>query len=72
MANGFDAYDNRTDVLPEKKRDEPGETARLQVPMPFREATTLVVGAVAGAAPTHAAGPQRRSAADRARRGAGL
>jgi uncharacterized protein YfaS (alpha-2-macroglobulin family) len=29
-------------VLPEKKRYEPGETARLQVRMPFREATALV------------------------------
>ena len=29
-------------MLPEKKRYEPGETARLQVRMPFREATALV------------------------------
>jgi uncharacterized protein YfaS (alpha-2-macroglobulin family) len=29
-------------VLPEKRRYEPGETARLQVRMPFREATALV------------------------------
>ena len=28
--------------MPEKKRYEPGETARLQVRMPFREATALV------------------------------
>ncbi len=34
--------DDRMDVLPEKKRLEPGETARLQVRMPFREATALV------------------------------
>ena len=34
--------DDRIDVLPEKKRYEPGETARLQVRMPFREATVLV------------------------------
>ena len=34
--------DDRMDVLPEKKRYEPGETARLQVRMPFREATALV------------------------------
>lgn len=34
--------DDRIDVLPEKKRYEPGETARLQVRMPFREATALV------------------------------
>jgi uncharacterized protein YfaS (alpha-2-macroglobulin family) len=34
--------DDRIDVLPEKSRLEPGETARLQVRMPFREATALV------------------------------
>lgn len=34
--------DDRIDVLPEKKRYEPGETAKLQVRMPFREATALV------------------------------
>jgi alpha-2-macroglobulin len=34
--------DDRIDVLPEKKRYEPGETARLQVRMPFRSATALV------------------------------
>ena len=34
--------DDRMDVLPEKTRYEPGETARLQVRMPFREATVLV------------------------------
>ena len=34
--------DDRIDVLPEKKRYEPGETARLQVRMPYREATALV------------------------------
>lgn len=34
--------DDRIDVLPEKKRYQPGETARLQVRMPFREATALV------------------------------
>lgn len=34
--------DDRMDVLPEKKAYEPGETARLQVRMPFREATVLV------------------------------
>jgi uncharacterized protein YfaS (alpha-2-macroglobulin family) len=33
---------DRIDVLPEKSRYEPGETARLQVRMPFREATALV------------------------------
>lgn len=38
------AQDNhdRIELLPEKKRYEPGETARLQVRMPFREATALV------------------------------
>lgn len=34
--------DDRIDVLPEKKRYEGGETAKLQVRMPFREATALV------------------------------
>jgi uncharacterized protein YfaS (alpha-2-macroglobulin family) len=34
--------DDRMDLLPEKKRYEPGETARLQARMPFREATALV------------------------------
>lgn len=34
--------DDRIDVLPEKKAYEPGETARLQVRMPYREATALV------------------------------
>ena len=34
--------DDRIDVIPEKKRYEPGEKARIQVRMPFREATALV------------------------------
>ncbi len=34
--------DDRIDVIAEKKRYEPGEKARLQVRMPFREATALV------------------------------
>ncbi|MEO6030888.1 MAG: MG2 domain-containing protein, partial [Burkholderiaceae bacterium] len=34
--------DDRIDVLAEKTRYEPGETARLQVRMPYREATALV------------------------------
>ncbi len=33
---------DRMDVLPESKEYEPGEQARLQVRMPFREATALV------------------------------
>lgn len=33
---------DRMDVLPEKKEYQPGETARLQVRMPFHEATALV------------------------------
>jgi uncharacterized protein YfaS (alpha-2-macroglobulin family) len=33
---------DRIDLIPEKKRYEPGETAKLQVRMPFREATVLV------------------------------
>lgn len=39
----FDVQDSdRMDLLPEKRRYEPGETARLQVRMPFPEATALV------------------------------
>jgi len=34
--------DDRIDLLPEKRRYAPGETARLQVRMPYREATALV------------------------------
>lgn len=34
--------DDRIDVLPEKRRYEPGETAKLQVRMPYREATALI------------------------------
>jgi hypothetical protein len=33
---------DRIDILPEKKRYEPGQTARFQVRMPFKEATALV------------------------------
>lgn len=39
----FSAENNdRIDLLPEQKRYEPGETARFQVRMPFREATALI------------------------------
>lgn len=39
----FAASDNdRIDLLPEKKRYEPGDTARLQLRTPFKEATVLV------------------------------
>ena len=39
----FDVRDSdRIDLLAEKKRCEPGERARFQVRMPFREATVLV------------------------------
>jgi uncharacterized protein YfaS (alpha-2-macroglobulin family) len=34
--------DDRIDVLPERRFYQPGEVARLQVRMPFREATALV------------------------------
>lgn len=34
--------DDRIDVLPEQRELQPGDTARLQVRMPFREATALV------------------------------
>lgn len=33
---------DRMDLVPEKRRYEPGETARFQARMPFREATVLV------------------------------
>jgi uncharacterized protein YfaS (alpha-2-macroglobulin family) len=39
----FDAQaQDRIDLIPEKKRLAPGETARLQVRMPFRQATALL------------------------------
>jgi uncharacterized protein YfaS (alpha-2-macroglobulin family) len=39
----FDVHDSdRIDLLPEKKRYEPGETAKFQVRMPFRKATALI------------------------------
>ncbi|RPH85016.1 MAG: hypothetical protein EHM75_10190, partial [Desulfobacteraceae bacterium] len=34
--------DDRIDILPDKKQWEPGERARFQVKMPFREATALI------------------------------
>jgi uncharacterized protein YfaS (alpha-2-macroglobulin family) len=34
--------DDRIDLLPEQREVEPGQTARLQLRMPFREATALV------------------------------
>ncbi|MDH4186940.1 MAG: MG2 domain-containing protein, partial [Nitrospira sp.] len=34
--------DDRMDLLPERPRYEPGETAKFQVRMPFREATALI------------------------------
>ena len=36
------ANDDRMDVVPERKRYEPGQTAQFQVRMPFRQATALV------------------------------
>lgn len=33
---------DRMDILPEQKQYEPGETAKVQIRMPFREATALV------------------------------
>ena len=36
------ANNDRIDLIPEKKRYEPGETAKFQVRMPFRAATVLV------------------------------
>ncbi len=52
--------DDRIDVLPEKKRYEPGETARLQVRMPFREATALVAIEREGVIETQRRHPARR------------
>jgi uncharacterized protein YfaS (alpha-2-macroglobulin family) len=40
--------DDRMDVLPDKKRYEPGDVAKLQVRMPFRAATALVTVAREG------------------------
>ena len=34
--------DDRMDLIPERKRYEPGQTAKFQVRMPFRQATALV------------------------------
>lgn len=36
------ANHDRIDLIPEKKRYEPGETARFQVRMPYRNATALI------------------------------
>lgn len=39
----FDVSDHdRIDLVPEKKKYEPGDTAKLQVRMPFRDATALI------------------------------
>jgi hypothetical protein len=39
----YDVRDSdRMDLIPERRRYEPGETARVQVRLPFREATALV------------------------------
>ena len=49
----FDVTNNdRIDLLPERKRYEPGETAKFQVRMPFREATALVTVEREGVAET--------------------
>ncbi len=47
VASGDDDWyggsdNDRIDLLPEKKRYEPGDTARLQLRTPFKEATVLV------------------------------
>ena len=44
---------DRIDVLPEQRSYQPGETARLQVRMPFREATALVAVEREGILETH-------------------
>ena len=53
IADGSDQWfeataDDRMDVLADRKRYEPGDTAKLQVRMPFREATALVTVAREG------------------------
>ncbi len=45
--------DDRIDLIPEKKHYEPGEKARLQVKMPFKEATALVTIEREGVIDTH-------------------
>ncbi|MBU3695941.1 alpha-2-macroglobulin [Dechloromonas sp.] len=44
---------DRIDVIPEKKSYAPGETARLQVRTPFREATALIAVEAGGIIETH-------------------
>jgi uncharacterized protein YfaS (alpha-2-macroglobulin family) len=44
---------DRMDVIPEKRAYRPGETARFQVRMPFREATALVAVEREGVIETH-------------------
>lgn len=43
---------DRIELIPERRRYEPGETARLEVRMPFREATALVAVEREGVAET--------------------
>jgi alpha-2-macroglobulin len=45
--------DDRIDVIPEKRYYEPGEMARFQLRMPFREATVLVTVEREGIMKTH-------------------
>ncbi|MEW6706938.1 MAG: MG2 domain-containing protein [Pseudomonadota bacterium] len=45
--------DDRMDVIPEQRGYEPGQTARLQVRMPFRSATALVAVERNGILQTH-------------------
>ncbi len=45
--------DDRIDLIPEKRRYEPGENARFQVKMPFREATALITVEREGIADTY-------------------
>jgi alpha-2-macroglobulin len=45
--------DDRIDVIPEKRYYEPGETARFQLRMPFKEATVLVSVEREGIIKTH-------------------
>jgi len=45
--------DDRIDIIPEKRYYEPGETARFQLRMPFKEATVLVSVEREGIIKTH-------------------
>jgi hypothetical protein len=53
--------DDRIDLIPERKHYEPGEKARFQVRMPFKEATALVTIEREGVIDTHIQKVTRRN-----------